>query len=95
VSTYNLQLKFHSGDVEKGELPFAMAQIALKTWTHDSAEGAPLISPDCVSVIELDFEVDRLHAELEEIRRRGHAQFAANQSKKRSAYLKRSDSESN
>jgi hypothetical protein len=78
VKTYNLDLDFSSDPLfgEKGNATIQRAQIYVKT--HSSSEDRLLlITPVCASAGELDGQIDRLHAELEEIRKTGHRKFIA------------------
>lgn len=67
--TYSLELGFRSA----GAAP-ALGQIYIKTHTQDE-DGLILISPHCVSFIELNYQVDRLIKELEDIRVRAKRKF--------------------
>ena len=75
MSTFTFELDFR--DDKHGESLYpAVAQIYIKNSSRD--EGGPAcITPHCVTVQEFDSHVDRLHEELESLRRRGHARFAA------------------
>ncbi len=74
MATYRLGLRFMGGDVEKGQLPGAMAQIYLKNWLQDD-EGNILVSNDCMGSSELEGQVNRLKNELDEILRQGKKKF--------------------
>lgn len=78
MKTYNLDLDFSAGPLfgEKSNATIQTAQIYVKTHTS-SEDRLLLITPVCASSGELDEQVDRLHAELEEIRKTGHRKFTA------------------
>jgi hypothetical protein len=76
LSNCNLELDFTAD--RNGEMPHpAVAQIFIKGSSSDENGTLRFITPYCLSISELDAEIDRLHAELEDIRRRGHARFIA------------------
>jgi hypothetical protein len=70
MSTYTFDLDFGGGDVEQGELPGAVAYISLK---HKAEQVH--ISFQCVGPAELEGEVNRLKAELNEVLRLGRQRF--------------------
>ncbi len=76
--THSLDLVFLSPyPLKKGGLPgHANANVMVKWSTRREESGPPLISPDCVSLRELEHEIDRLHEELEEIRKAGKRRFS-------------------
>lgn len=56
-----------------------VAKIFIKTCTTYQYEGyseLTFITPHCMSVREFDEQIDRLHRELEDIRKAVHAKFA-------------------
>ena len=62
---------------KKGDLlGMPNAYIVVKNYSRDSADSPPLITPCCVSERELDFEIDRLHNELEMLRKKAKKKFA-------------------
>lgn len=67
MSTYNLDLVFHGGDVEKGELPGAIAYVGVKQWIENDENGQVLISHQCVGPSEWEAEITRLKRELDEL----------------------------
>lgn len=78
MDTYTFDLLFL--DDRKSKLPHApIAHICLKTWStggykdHDP----PLLTPDCVTLAELEWQIDRLKEELETIRKEARRKFAA------------------
>lgn len=74
MKTYSLELAFM--DDCKSELPHPpIAVIHLKN--YGIRDGTPVITSECVSLGELEYHVDRLKDELETIRKRARAKFAA------------------
>jgi hypothetical protein len=67
MSTYNLELVFLGGDVEKGELPGAIAYVGVKQWIEEDENGQVLISHQCVGPSEWEAEITRLKRELDEL----------------------------
>lgn len=53
---------------KKGELP-ADPFISLEVGTHTKSEGKLLLTPNLMTVTEIDYEVDRLIKELEQFRK--------------------------
>ncbi len=74
MATYRFGLRFMGGDVKKGQVPGAMAQIYLKNGLQDD-EGNILVSNDCMGPSELEGQVDRLKNELDEILGQGKKKF--------------------
>jgi len=74
MTVYTFDLDFKSGNVEQGHLPGAVAHIVLKGFSRDES-GLVYISHDCVGPTELEGEVNRLKAELDELLRRGRKRF--------------------
>jgi len=68
----HLELSF-----ETGEIVSPVARIYVKSWSGREGDSFHYISQDCAASSELDWVVDRLIGELESIRKRGHAKFAA------------------
>jgi hypothetical protein len=69
METYNLDLEFL--DDQKSKLPFnPIARIYVKTFTRASADGPPLITPNCVTIRELEYQIDQIESELEAIRKK-------------------------
>lgn len=54
-----------------------VAAICVDGYTRRTPDGPPLLTPDCVSMEELDPEIDRLKKELEAIRKSARAKFSA------------------
>jgi hypothetical protein len=69
VGTYNLDVEFM--DDRESHLPHnPIARIYVKTFSRAIADGTPLITPDCVTIRELEYQIDQLQSELEAIRKR-------------------------
>ena len=76
MSTHTLDLIFK--DDRKSESPHPpRAFVCLKTVMQHVENGPYLLTPDCVSLTEFEFEIDRLHRELDVIRQKARAKFAA------------------
>ena len=77
-NTYSLRLDFWSPyPLKKGDLPGnAIAHVAIKRSSRATEEGPPLITPQCVTLGELEYHIDRLKEELEEIRKEANKKFA-------------------
>ena len=76
MSNYSLELSFTSD--KGGELPApAVAEIYIQHSSSYTGNDRRFITPRCLTTMELNGEIDRLHEELESIRKRGHARFAA------------------
>jgi hypothetical protein len=75
MSTYNLDLHFESEPLFGVGDPIHRARISLKQWT--SRDDRIFISHECLSLNELDEEVDRLKAELDQIKDYARAKFPA------------------
>lgn len=84
MDVYTFKLDFKGGNVEQGHLPGAVAHILLNASTSDEF-GLVYISNDCVGPIELEGEVKRLKAELDELLRRGRTRFKEYKAKSRDA----------
>ncbi len=69
---YSLQLEFRKGGEHPGP---DIAIISIRTSSTDHISGGHL-TPYCVSLAEIDHEIDRLHAELDGIRERARERFA-------------------
>jgi hypothetical protein len=70
--TLNLDLTF-----ETGEVVSPVSKIYVKAWSEREDDSRRYISQDCATASELDWVVNRLIGELENIRKSGHAKFAA------------------
>ncbi len=71
--TYSFDLDvFKSGE---GDVPAPSVRVYVKAFSSDE-RGLLYITPECVSVEELEAEMDRLKKELEEIRNRARREFA-------------------
>ena len=74
MSTYSLDLQFR--DPKQKRIPGApVAQIYVKTCSRD-AEGTIFITPQCVTLSEIEHECDRLTKEIASIRKKAQRQFA-------------------
>lgn len=68
MKNHNLELKILNP--KKGEIPGPpIAQIYVNACSKDAITGTVYITPQCVSLSELEYECDRLIAEIENIRR--------------------------
>lgn len=67
---FAFDLDFRGGDIERGQLPGAVAYISLRNFSRDES-GQVHISHDCMGPAELEAEVTRLKAELDKLLRRG------------------------
>jgi hypothetical protein len=84
MSTNWLELDFGGGDVEKGQLPGAVAHIVVKHMKD--VDGEPVyLSHQCVGPNELRWEAGRLKDELDEILAKGERAFRDYQSTTRAA----------
>jgi hypothetical protein len=54
-----------------------VARIYVQTFTQCAGSSHRCLSCDCITPEEWDWEINRLKAELEFLRKEGHAQFAA------------------
>jgi hypothetical protein len=76
MKTYSLDLQFvkHGGD----QMPRRrhIAGVYVKTCTRSTNKGPSLITPDCTTLEELEYQIDRLHKELEIIRKEARTRFA-------------------
>lgn len=82
MNTYSLDLLFLSRKKRELEYKFGppSSHITLKSWTCIDRKGVPkdlpLLTPDCITIGELEYQVERLHEELEEIRKAAKAKYA-------------------
>jgi hypothetical protein len=58
----------------EGDIPAPCVRVYVKAYGSDE-RGLIYITPECVSIQELDSEIDRLKKELEEIRKRAKREF--------------------
>ncbi len=73
MGTYSLELDFIKPS--EGDLPGPpVAQIHIKTFTTDQ-NGKHFITPQCVSLSEVEYEIDRLEKELKELRAKAKRKF--------------------
>jgi hypothetical protein len=76
METHSLDLEF--SDDQKSDLPHSpIAGIYVKTFSRRIADGLLLITPDCVTIREFEYQVDQLKAELDTILKKARAKFAA------------------
>lgn len=71
---HSLQLIFET--TKKAQLPDARANIGLHHWTHEE-DGPPLITPNCVTIGEVRYQVKRLKQELDAIEAEATKKFRA------------------
>ena len=74
MGTWTFDLDFRGGDVTAGQLPGAVAHISLKNHSLDDS-GVIHVSHQCMGPTEVEAEVKRLKAELDEIAKRGRQKF--------------------
>ena len=75
METYNLDLEFI--DDQKSELPHRpIAHVCVKTYGRAVTDGPPQITPGCVTIREIEYQIDRLKSELENILTKARAKFA-------------------
>lgn len=93
MSTHSLQLLDFPGNYKKGTLPYGpRAFIAIKTcsevtWRNKTGKkeiDLTVISPECVSVSEFQYEVKRLIKELETLNKQADNFFRGEKKKKSS-----------
>jgi len=84
MKTFTFNLDFGGEDVERGQLPGAVARVSLKNFSRDKSDQIH-ISADCVGPGELEDEVNRLKAELDEVLRRGRQLFKDYEAKTKAA----------
>jgi hypothetical protein len=76
MATYSLDLLFQ--DDRKSDIPFIpRAFVYLKIEAQQTEGGPYTLTPNCVSMQEMDNHIDRLHEELEEIRKKARVKFEA------------------
>jgi hypothetical protein len=75
LKTYSLDLNFI--DDRKSKLPRRpIAEIYVKTYTA-RADGVQVITPECVTIEELEYQIERLKKELTSIATRARTKFEA------------------
>jgi hypothetical protein len=73
--TYSLRLRFLRGKAgELGHWP--ICHIVVRTYSRSAEDPSPTITPECVSMLEVETQVNRLIAELEAIRKEARRRFA-------------------
>lgn len=79
--TYSLDLLFLNAPLfEGGTAQMQVARVFIKTQTQADYRGInslDYITPECVVIEELEAQIDRLHDELETIRKSARRKFAA------------------
>src|ERR1017187_8097298 len=77
MKTYRLDLLF-AGQPEDALPGPARSHVCVKNWSSvDYAKDAPLITSECVSIQELECQIDELHNELEAIRATARGKYDA------------------
>jgi hypothetical protein len=72
---YSFELLFKKPDKKKGHLPGPpLAQVYVNTHSKDAEEHI-LITPQCLSFAEINYQIDRLIKELEDIRKKAKQKF--------------------
>lgn len=93
MPTHSLQLLYCPGNYEKESLPCGpKAHIAIKScsqtkWRDKTGEKEidfTVISPECASAIDFQYEVERLTKELETLKKQANKFFHREGGKKRS-----------
>lgn len=72
--TYSLELDFIQSKKEEIPDEHAHAHIYIKTYSSD--RNRIFITPECTTLPELESEIDRLHKELEHLRKVAKHKFA-------------------
>lgn len=84
MKTHFLGLDFK--DDRKSEIRHApIATIFVKTESRRTELGPALITPDCVSISEIEFQIEQLIQELESIRKQARAKFRSEDNRFRKA----------
>lgn len=76
MKTFLLKLKFNDPDAMRAR---ASSWIIPGDHTRDE-DGWPLLTPHCASLGEIEWHIDRMQAELEEIRIEARKKYAAAES---------------
>jgi len=71
--TYSLDLYYVKPD-KKFPGP-SRANVYIKTYSKDEG-GHELITPNCVSIREFEYEINRLHKELDDILKKARKKFS-------------------
>ena len=67
------------GPRKRKDRPFSSrARIAVKTFTQDTADGMPIVSPACTAFKDFERTVDTLIGELKRIRKQAKRKFGEN-----------------
>jgi hypothetical protein len=76
MNTSTLALWFKESP--KGALPGPLTSwVCVKSYTGGDENLPPLLTPDCFSLAEINYQIDRLKDELEIVRREAHRRYAA------------------
>ena len=75
--TYSLELLFKKPDKKKGQLSGSpLAHVYVKTHSKDK-RGHFLITPQCLSFAEINYQINLLIKELEDIKKKAKQKFGA------------------
>jgi hypothetical protein len=86
LKAYSFELNFM--DDRKSELPRPpIAEVGVARYSQRTQDGPLIITPECVSMEELDFHIDRLKNELEILRSSARAKFLADSQRGRSPHV--------
>jgi hypothetical protein len=75
MTTYSLELGFVDDQRSKSCRP-AFAEIYVKLYRGHTEDGPPIITPECVTAEELEYQVERLKKELDAITTKARARFS-------------------
>jgi hypothetical protein len=94
MNTYTFDLEFHSPFPlkDRGLPNGATANISIKHLTVDE-KGEPVVTPDCITMRELDSQIDRLKEELEQVRILASKKFSRHDELEREWTMKHRESE--
>ena len=73
MNPYLLKLKFEKPNVRSTD---GNSWIVPGKYTMD-ADGWPLLTPHCGTLVEIEWHIDRMHTELEEVRKQARQKYAA------------------
>jgi hypothetical protein len=71
--TYSLDLYFVKSDKKFPGPP--RANVCIKTYSRDES-GPELITPNCITLGEFEYEINRLHKELDDILKKARKKFS-------------------
>lgn len=73
MDTYSLDLLFQ--EPPAGDLTGpAVSEVRVKTCSRNGDD--VLLTPQCVTLVELEYQIDRLHKELDAIKTRAQTEYA-------------------